>query len=83
MSLKPDFVGAGSECLATGQTGGTFGNRYLSLDPLSFLHEGNLDPTIIGLESSLQPLEVTHLRLNLKLLITRLQGIDSSQLADH
>ena len=83
MSLKPDYVGAGSECLASGQTGGAFGNRDLGLNPLSLLHEGNLDPTIIGLESGLQPLEVAHLRLDLKLLITRLQGINSSQLANH
>ena len=83
MSLKPDFVGAGSECLAGGQTGGTFGNRYFCLNPPTFLHEGNLDPAEISLKSGLQPFEVTQLWLDLKLLIARLQGIDSSQLADH
>ena len=29
MGLKPDFVGAGSECLAGGKTGGAVGNRDL------------------------------------------------------
>ena len=83
MSLKPDFVGAGSECLATGQTSGAFGDSYLSFNPLSLLHERNLDPAVIGLESDFEPFEVAQLWLDLKFLITRLQGIDSSQLADH
>ena len=83
MSLKPDFVGAGSECLSAGKAGGAFGNGYLGLNPLSLLYEGNLYPAVISLKSGLEPFEVAHLRLDLKLLITRLQGIDSSQLADH
>ena len=76
-------MGAWSECLAGGKAGGAFGNRDLGLDPLSLLHEGNLDPAVIGLESGLEPFEVAQLWLDLKLLITRLQGIDPSQLADH
>ena len=83
MSLKPDFVGAGGECLSAGKACGAFGNRDLGLNPLSLLYEGNLYPAVISLKSGLQPFEVAQLWLDLKLLIPRLQGIDPSQLADH
>ena len=83
MSLKPDYVGAGSECLAGGKAGGAFRDGYLSVNPLALLNEGNLNPAEISLKSGLEPFEVAQLWLDLKLLITRLQGIDPSQLADH
>ena len=76
-------MGAGAEGFSAGLASCSFRDGYLSVNPLALLNEGNLNPAEISLKSGLEPFEVAHLRLDLKLLITRLQGINTCQLADH
>ena len=76
-------MGAGAEGFSADQASRAIRDGYLGFNPLSLFNEGNLNPAVIGLESGLEPFEITHLWLDLKLLITRFQGVNSSQLADH
>ena len=74
---------AGGEGLSAGLASCSFRDGYLGLYLLALFLEGDLDPAVIGLKTGLEPFQVTHLGFDLKLLITRLQRINSSQLADH